>query len=67
MVSRVRIVFATGPSRFLARSLRDSSRGECEVVDLYFRAEPITATAAVACVISVPPLFPESGRFRVFE
>ena len=39
-VNRVRIVFAAGPSRFLARFHRVSSRDECEVVDLYFRAEP---------------------------
>ena len=45
----------------LARFHRDSSRDECEVVDLYFRAEPVTALAAVACVISGPPLFPEAG------
>ena len=50
-VNRMRVVFATGPSRFRARFHRDSSRDECEVVDRYFRAEPIAATAAVACVI----------------
>jgi len=56
------IVFAVGPTRFRARFHRDSSRGECELVDLYFRAEPVTATAAVAGVISGPPLFPEAGE-----
>jgi hypothetical protein len=56
------IVFVVGPSRFRARFHRDSCRGECEVVDLYFRAEPIAATAVVACVISGPPLFPETGE-----
>lgn len=54
------IDYAVGPSRFRARFHRDCSRGECEVVELYFRAEPVTATSAVASVISGPPLFPES-------
>jgi hypothetical protein len=61
VINRMETVFAVGPSRFRARFYRDFSWGECEVVDLYFRAEPIADTAAVACVISGTFLFPEAG------
>ena len=57
-VNRMRVVFATGPSRFRAKLHCDSPRDKCEVVDLYFRAGPIAATAAVACVISGAAFMP---------
>ena len=52
-VRRVGIIYAVIPRRVRARFHCDSSKDECEIVDLYFRAELVTATAAVACVSSM--------------
>ena len=52
-VSRVGIIFGVGLSRFRVRFHRDSSRDEYESLELYFRAELVTATAAVASVSSM--------------